>query len=79
MWVVGQRKTGKGRKEEQTTSVPAHAIHLPRVDSLWPLQQEENHMSTNQEPAKPGVLIRCTAAIGKRKKEVAENGGYSIN
>lgn len=40
----------KERKERRTTSVPAHAIHLPKDDSLWPSQQEGSHTSTNLEP-----------------------------
>lgn len=43
-----------------TTSVPAHAIHLPTDDSPWPSQQEGSHKSTNLEPVRHTTLIRST-------------------
>ena len=47
-------------ERRRTTFVPAHAIHLPRDDWLWPSQQEGSHKSTNVEPVstQPKLLVR---------------------
>lgn len=53
-----------------TTSVPAHAIRLPRDDSLWPSQQVGNHSSTILEPVYLNLIkyFSSLKALNKLRK-----------